>query len=400
MNCHDAREQFPALVAGMSSLSEWAPVEAHVGKCADCRTILETLYRTKSRNEPGWARPSPKSVDEPDESTRILEVVSPSRRPHRHALWAVLVAAAVTLGAGAWLAGYGSQQSVESALVALLERLQSGIHQAEVLVAPARPLVSAPPVAPPRNSPPDTAPAPPPSPPAATVPTPPVPPLASTRPESPSRNNVPQTAAAPPRSSVPEIAAAPPRSNVPEIAAAPPRSNVPETAAAPPRSSVPETAAAPPRSSVPETRAVPRPSPPAAEPKTIRPTKEVPAPASLPSRVSKSPRSIPDKSAAVTKPTPEAAPDPSSLVEIGKIDVAVQLSVGNRKDAERDLGMLLARVGGTKLGSGQTSTLTASVPRSSYSEFTRGLSQIGSWRLEAGRSSLPDPIHVAVKLAK
>ena len=366
MNCLDAREQFPAVVAGMSSLSEWAPVEAHVGKCADCRKILDTLYRTKLRNEPGWARPSPKPVDQPDESTRILEVVSPSRRPQRHALWAVLVAGAVTLGAGAWLAGYGSRQSVESALVALLESVRSGIHQAEVLVAPARPLVSAPPAAPPRNSPPETAPVPQPSPPAATVPTAPAPPLASTQPESPSRNNVP------------------------------------ETATAPPRSSVPETAVAPPRSSVPETRAVPRPSPPAiaAEPKAIRPTKGVSEPASLPSRVSKSPRSTPDKSAAVSQPTPEPAPDPSTLVEVGKIDVAVQLSVSNRKDAERDLGMLLARVGGTKLGPGQTSTLTASVPRSSYSEFTRGLSQIGSWRLEAGRSNLPDPINVTVKLAK
>jgi hypothetical protein len=87
-------------------------------------------------------------------------------------------------------------------------------------------------------------------------------------------------------------------------------------------------------------------------------------------------------------------------VEAGKIDVAVQLSVRNRKDAERDLGMLLTRVGGTKFGSGQSATLMASVPRSSYSEFTRGLTQIGSWQLEAGRSSLPDPVHVAVKLAK
>ena len=165
---------------------------------------------------------------------------------------------------------------------------------------------------------------------------------------------------------------------------------------------MPETTAAPPRSSALETRAVPRPAPAAsaAEPKAIRPTKGVSAPASLPSRGSQSPRAIPDKSTAVTKPTPEAAPDPSTVVEIGKIDVAVQLSVSNRKDAERDLGMLLARVGGTKLGSGQNSTLTASVPRSSYSEFTRGLSQIGSWRLEAGRSTLPDPIHVAVTLAK
>ena len=54
-----------------------------------------------------------------------------------------------------------------------------------------------------------------------------------------------------------------------------------------------------------------------------------------------------------------------ALVEAGKIDVAVQLSVRNRKDAERDLTMLLTRVGGTKFGGGQTSTLMASVPRSS-----------------------------------
>jgi hypothetical protein len=389
MNCLDAREQFPAVVAGRSSLSEWAPVEAHVAQCADCRKILDTLYRMKPRNEPGWARPLPKPVERPDEATNILEVVSPSRRPQRHALWAVLVAVAVTLGAGAWLAGYGSRQSIESSLVALLERVRSGIRQAEVLVAPAPPLVPAPPAAPPRNSAPETATAPPPSPPAgqrqAAVPTAPAPPLVSTRPESPPQKSPPEATGAPP----PPPPAGPRQAAVPTAPAPPLVSTRPES---PPRKSPPETTGAPP------------PPPPvvAPEPKAIRPTKGVPAPApaSLPSRVSKSPRSIPDKNTAVTKPASEAPPDPSTLVEIGKIDVAVQLSVSNRKDAERDLGMLLARVGGTRLGPGQTSTLTASVPRSSYSEFTRGLSQIGSWRLEAGRASLPDPIHVAVKLAK
>src|SRR6266508_3482063 len=316
MNCLDAREQFPAVVAGMSSLSEWAPVEAHVGQCAECRKLLDKLYRMKPRNEPGWARPSIRPTDQPDESTNILEVVSPSRRPQRHALWAVLVAVAVTLGTGAWLAGYGSRVSLESSLVALLERLRAVAHQAEVLIASAPPVVSAPPQTPPPASAPPQA-----------------PPLASARPEAP-----------------------------PLVSAPPP----PQT---PPRNSAPETTPAP-------------------------------APSSQPSGVSKSPRSTAGRGAAPPKPSPEAAPDPNpnALVETGKIDVAVQLSVGNRKDAERDLGMLLSRVGGTKLGPGQTSTLMASVPRSSYGEFTRGLSQIGSWRLEAGRSSLPDPIHVAVKL--
>jgi hypothetical protein len=152
------------------------------------------------------------------------------------------------------------------------------------------------------------------------------------------------------------------------------------------------------------------PSPPASapEPKITGKTKassarppvsESPAP-SLPSRVSKPPRPTPSSEVATAKPSSEPAIEPGALVEAGKIDVAVQLSVRNRKDAERDLTMLLTRVGGTKFGQGQTSTLLASVPRSSYGEFTRGLSQIGSWQLEAGRSSLPDPVHVAVKLAK
>src|SRR5882724_1788362 len=353
MNCLDAREQFSAVVAGMSSLSELAPVEAHVGQCAECRKLLEKLYRMKPRNEPRWARPSTKPpTDESDESTNILEVVSPSRRPQGHALWAVLVAVAVTLGTGAWLAGYGSRLSFESSLVALLEGLRAVARQAEVLTVPAPPRVSAPPEAPPR---------------------------VSAQPQAP-----------PPVSAPPQ---APPRVSAPPQA--PPRVSAPPQA--PPRVS-------PPRNSAPETTAATTPTPPssAPEPKTTRVAKGVsaPPPASLPSRDNKSARSTPSKDAALPKPSPEAAIDPNALVETGKIDVAVQLSVSNRKDAERDLGMLLARLGGTKLGPGQTSTLMASVPRSSYSEFTRGLSQIGSWRLEAGRASLPDPIHVAVKLAK
>src|SRR5882724_11266040 len=353
MNCLDAREQFPAVVAGMSSLSELAPVEAHVGHCAECRKLLEKLYRMKPRNEPRWARPSTKPpTAESDESTNILEVVSPSRRPQRHALWAVLVAVAVTLGTGAWLAGYGSRLSFESSLVALLEGLRAVARQAEVLTVPAPPRVSAPPEAPPR---------------------------VSAQPQAP-----------PPVSAPPQ---APPRVSAPPQA--PPRVSAPPQA--PPRVS-------PPRNSAPETTAATTPTPPssAPEPKNTRVAKGVsaPPPASLPSRDNKSARSTPSKDAALPKPSPEATIHPNALVETGKIDVAGQLSVSNRKDAERDLGMLLARLGGTKLGLGQTSTLMASVPRSSYSEFTRGLSHIGSWRLEAGRASLPDPIHVAVKLAK
>lgn len=82
------------------------------------------------------------------------------------------------------------------------------------------------------------------------------------------------------------------------------------------------------------------------------------------------------------------------------MDVVVQLSVKDRSVAERDLDRLLARVGGTTLGRQRGFTFMLVVPQSSYGEFTRGLAQIGSWQMEAGRPSLPDPVHVVVRLIR
>jgi hypothetical protein len=338
VNCLDARSQFPAVVDGMIGLSEWVPVEAHVAKCSDCRKLLDRLYRTRSRNEPQWGRASMRSIDLPDESADIIEAVTPARRSSHRALWVSVAAVALVLGAVGGVLAYGS-------------RLNLNLNLESSLVAL----------------------------------------LQKVRPEARS----PEVASAPPSS-------APPQKVQPE---APP----PEVASAPPPSA-PPPAPVPPRSTSPMELAPKTPSPPASapEPKITGKTKassarppvsESPAP-SLPSRVSKPPRPTPSSEVATAKPSSEPAIEPGALVEAGKIDVAVQLSVRNRKDAERDLTMLLTRVGGTKFGQGQTSTLLASVPRSSYGEFTRGLSQIGSWQLEAGRSSLPDPVHVAVKLAK
>ena len=365
MNCLDARSQFPAVVDGMIGLSEWVPVEAHVAKCADCRKLLDHLYRTKSRNEPQWGRASMRSIDLPDESTDIIEVVTPAQRPSHRALWVSVAAVALVLGAVGGFLAYGSHLNLnlesslvnlESSLVALLQKVRPEARPPEVAPAPS---LSAPPQ--------------------------------KTRPEA----RPPEVASAPPSSAPPQKVQ--PEARPPEVASAPPPS-------------VPLPEPVPPRSTPPMELAPTTPSPPARapEPKMTGktrassarpPVSEPPAP-SLPSRVSKPPRATPSSEVATAKPSSEPAIDPGALVEAGKIDVAVQLSVRNRKDAERDLTMLLTRVGGTKFGGGQTSTLMASVPRSSYSEFTRGLTQIGSWQLEAGRSSLPDPVHIAVKLAK
>lgn len=95
------------------------------------------------------------------------------------------------------------------------------------------------------------------------------------------------------------------------------------------------------------------------------------------------------RAAAVPKPAQPAG-----------MDVVVQLAAQDRKGAERDLSSLVGRVGGAKVTRGRDSTLRATVPRSRYREFTRGLDRIGSWEVERRSVSLPDPVRVAVRLAK
>jgi hypothetical protein len=81
--------------------------------------------------------------------------------------------------------------------------------------------------------------------------------------------------------------------------------------------------------------------------------------------------------------------------------VAGQLSVKNRGVAERDLGALLARTGGSLVGTdrdGAVMFVDAVVPQSGYQEFTRGLARIGAWRVEAERSPLPEDVHLTIRV--
>ena len=78
--------------------------------------------------------------------------------------------------------------------------------------------------------------------------------------------------------------------------------------------------------------------------------------------------------------------------------MAVQLSVRDRSAAERDLSILFARVGASQVRRQAEFTFVAVVPQSSYGEFTRGMAQIGAWQMETDRSTVPDPVHVAIRL--
>lgn len=49
MNCQDVRKCFSVLVDGQLGLTEWALVEAHLGRCAECGQELERLRRGAAR---------------------------------------------------------------------------------------------------------------------------------------------------------------------------------------------------------------------------------------------------------------------------------------------------------------------------------------------------------------
>jgi len=85
------------------------------------------------------------------------------------------------------------------------------------------------------------------------------------------------------------------------------------------------------------------------------------------------------------------------------VDVVGRLSVKNRTGAERDLEALFTRAGGTTLSrqrGAKVTVIEAVVPQPSYDKFTEGLSRIGSWQVEAGRSPLPQLVRVTVRLAE
>jgi len=87
----------------------------------------------------------------------------------------------------------------------------------------------------------------------------------------------------------------------------------------------------------------------------------------------------------------------------GMVDVAGRLQVKSRSNAERDLATLLASAGGTVVNRQRGTSVTvleAGIPHANYAKFAKGITRIGSWRVEAERSPLPDVVQVSVRLAE
>jgi hypothetical protein len=96
-----------------------------------------------------------------------------------------------------------------------------------------------------------------------------------------------------------------------------------------------------------------------------------------------------------------ASSPPTRLSElpVSATHVVGRLSAKNPGATQRNFIALLADVGGTELGRSHWVRFTAIeviVPQSRYNEFADGLARIGSWRLEAARFPLPDPVHMTI----
>jgi len=107
--------------------------------------------------------------------------------------------------------------------------------------------------------------------------------------------------------------------------------------------------------------------------------------------------------ASATNPAATAPAPPPPGKTRDSLDVVGKLVVKSRGGAERDLTALVAKAGGTTVirqRGTRVTVIEAVVPNPSYGRFAAGLKRIGAWQVEAGRSSLPDPVRVAVRLAE
>jgi len=314
MNCHDARQQFSALVAGKVGLTEWVLVDAHVSECAECGDLLEELYRLRPRQDPGRRQAPALSADPQLGASDDAEaMVQPRRRPRSRApILRILITAVLLLSVGAALA-FSISPRKPTRLISLLTSMPRGV-------------------------------------------------LPGTSPPAEFDNARTPAAIAPPPALAPELSPQPPQ-----------------------------------------------PPPDVKSGKTSRDGKAGAAASKLapPSRVAPTTRmdrkGLPPRMSAVgagAERPKQPAPETSAPAEIPESDVIVRLSVQDRGEAERDIGLLLTRLGGTRLARDRGSLLSVAIPRSSYGEFTRGLAQIGSWQTDASRTSLPDPVRVVVKLAR
>jgi hypothetical protein len=82
-------------------------------------------------------------------------------------------------------------------------------------------------------------------------------------------------------------------------------------------------------------------------------------------------------------------------------DVVARVAVQDRDAAERELGALVARLGGSvtqRRREDEATVVEAVIPNPRYAEFSDSVARIGTWQVEAQRTDLPAQVHVILRL--
>lgn len=378
MNCPDARESLSMLLDGDIGLTERVPLELHVNACAECRQKLADLQMFRDVPQ----KPAPRPVHwrpllaaglvgrafeaiRPDDVATWLRRLVTERIPPRHLVLAAAVPLVLTLAVFVFERGF-------TVGVAMRQR------------APSAPAAM-------RNSPPA--------------------PTAST--ESAIPHQSPPTAAAPAEPASSPAKAAPAVVAPSRITPPAEKAKVAETKALGTKA-IDATGIT--RSSKPESGAKQDSKQDSKQDKVTPAVAPKPATTKSPS-VSASPAvSTSTRGETATKSLPAVRPVPpkpgvaaavsapvAPVNSRRSVDVVGRLQVKSRSQAERDLTALFARTGGTTVSRQRGPTVTvveAAIPRANYGKFAQELVRIGSWRVEAERSPLPDLVQVTVRLGE
>lgn len=371
MTCEDARDGLSALLRGPIGLTDWALLEAHLSRCAQCRRAEAHLRQLAATHDPVTApRAALASLHKAIDLARIGATCSTDLVLRRRALLTaaareltpratagVMRAAGLAVGrfddlterirASRTSAHALAARTIANALVALKRtiRFVPSVQAVGAVLALVFTLCALQGTDGPRQL--------------GSPPAPPGPGLEPTRLEPAQLETVrlEPTPLEPAQAEPAQVAPSPPARSVEKktVSDAPPR--IDERRHAPPEA--PARAAAP-----------------------------------SPSAVS---ASEPVRGVAASPPTRLSEPPASATHVVGR------LSAKNVRTAQRDFLALLADVGGSELGRSHQARFTALevvVPQSRYNEFAEGLARIGSWRLEAARFPLPDVVRMTIRVAE
>jgi putative zinc finger protein len=348
MTCHDAREQFSALVDDALTVHERAALDAHLATCADCRRELQRFRDTVSLVRAAAPVRAPAGFVD-----RVLEGARPVPWPRRLVRglflpWPVKLpmeaAAVVLVAVGVALVYRGAPELQQSA------RLE-----------PAAPVVAR---APERLAPQEYGSVPP----------------RETAPESKLEGARDQPTA---KDQAPALAKTRAAKEAPEPAkatepAAPPPAAVPQPAAVPRDAEARQEA---------ERRAKPEVPPVLAEQRAL-------------ARAQTAPGARADVSQAPPGPRRPASPNVASSA-FAPSDVLGQLAVSDRDAALRQIGELITRLGAAetrRFDGPDGPILELTIQRDVYAEFTRELARLGRWQPTREPSTLPEQIRVVLRI--